>query len=111
MSRAPAPRRGPRLTLWLSADSRLAQRDLPGRRRLAAWIRAAIGARRGWFALSLRLAGRREARALNRRFRGRDYAPNVLAFPAGPGPARPRPLGDLLLCLPVARAEARAQGK
>ena len=51
----------------------------------------------------MRIVDRREARRLNREFRGRDYATNVLTFVYG----ERRPLeGDIVLCAPVVRAEA-----
>ena len=54
---------------------------------------------------TLRIVGAREGRSLNRRFRGRDYATNVLSFPYESGK------GDVVLCHPVIAREARAQGK
>jgi probable rRNA maturation factor len=60
--------------------------------------------------ISLRVVGQAEGRQLNHAFRGRDYATNVLTFEYGVGPdavAR----GDIVLCLPVLRREAREQRK
>jgi probable rRNA maturation factor len=54
---------------------------------------------------TLRVVGRREGRLLNKTFRKRDYATNVLSFPYG------RDRGDVVLCHPVIAREARAQGK
>jgi probable rRNA maturation factor len=51
--------------------------------------------------LTLRVVGEREGRALNKAFRGKDRATNVLTFDTG----------DIVLCHPVIRREARAQGK
>ncbi len=52
-------------------------------------------------------------RDLNARFRAKDYATNVLSFPAAPqpGPPGPQPLGDLALAFGVCAAEAKTQGK
>ena len=47
-----------------------------------------------------------EARALNRHFRGRDYATNVLTFVYA---ERGALAGDIAICAPVVRREARAQ--
>jgi probable rRNA maturation factor len=68
------------------------------------------GSLREWAALvpldaTLRIVGAREARELNRRFRGKDYATNVLSFAYESG------AGDVVLCHPVIAREARAQGK
>ena len=57
----------------------------------------------------MRIVGAAEARRLNRRYRGRDYATDVLAFSYGG--ARIPLQGDLVLCAPVVAREAREQGK
>ena len=59
-------------------------------------------------AVTLRFVGAREARCLNARFRDRDYATNVLTFVYDDVVPR---AGDLVLCAPVLKREARAQGK
>jgi len=58
--------------------------------------------------VTLRFVGRREGRALNARYRGAAHATNVLAFVYDESP---RIEGDVVLCAPVLREEARAQGK
>jgi len=63
---------------------------------------------------ALRIVDELEGAALNIRWRGRQGATNVLSFPAGnmpDMPGVPRHLGDLVLCAPVLRREAQAQGK
>ena len=52
-------------------------------------------------AVNLRIVGEREGRILNRTFRKIDRATNVLSFHTG----------DIVLCHPVIRREAQAQGK
>ena len=72
--------------------------------------------------VTVRLVGEAEGRELNRGFRGKDYATNVLTFVYGEGEAMPAagegsegghgPLaGDLVLCVPVVVREAAEQGK
>jgi len=58
--------------------------------------------------ITVRLVSRAEATDLNRRFRGRDYSPNVLAFPY---PADDGVNGDIAICPAIVAIEARAQGK
>ena len=58
--------------------------------------------------VTVRFAGAREGRTLNAVFRGKDYATNVLTFVYDDGGVRS---GDLVLCVPVVRREARSQGK
>ena len=75
---------------------------IPPRRKLRAWAQAALqrDAR-----VTLRIVDGREGRQLNRRFRGRDYATNVLTFVYDD---RPQLAGDIALCAPVVEREARA---
>jgi probable rRNA maturation factor len=57
--------------------------------------------------LTIRIVGAREARRLNRHYRGRDYATNVLTFIY----SATRPLaGDIAICAPVVAREARRRG-
>ena len=58
--------------------------------------------------VTVRFVDGREGRALNRRYRGRDYATNVLTFVYDDGASL---AGDIVLCAPVVRREARAQRK
>ena len=58
--------------------------------------------------VTLRIVDGREGRALNRRHRGRDHATNVLTFVYDGGASLD---GDIVLCAPVVRKEARAQRK
>jgi len=91
-----------------------AARGAPSARRLRAWALAAI---RAGGAVTLRVVGAAEGRRLNRTFRGRDYATNVLSFAYAPAcalrspPRSPALRGDIVLCHPVIRRQARAQGK
>jgi probable rRNA maturation factor len=67
-------------------------------------------------AVTLRIVDEEEAQVLNRTYRGRDYATNVLSFPAETmlpveALADEAELGDIVICAPVVRAEAQAQGK
>src|SRR6185436_3633697 len=55
--------------------------------------------------LALRIVGAHESRKLNEKYRKKNYPTNVLSFPYGNGS------GDVVLCHPVIREEAKAQGK
>jgi probable rRNA maturation factor len=79
----------------------------PARSELQLWAAAALGRRGVRRELSVLLVGERQGRALNARFRGKDYATNVLSFPTTVSAT----LGDLVICPTVVSAEARAQGK
>lgn len=61
--------------------------------------------------LTVRLVGLKEGRQLNRDFRGKDYATNVLTFAYAPA-AKGLPLmADIVICSPVIAKEAKEQGK
>jgi probable rRNA maturation factor len=92
----------PELSLSLQfADT--THRDLLPRHKVARWIRAALAAPGQ---IAVRIVGADEGRALNRDYRGRDYATNVLTFDYEQGPPV---VADLILCAPVIAKEARAQ--
>lgn len=61
--------------------------------------------------LVIRIVDAKESAALNEQYRGRSGPTNVLAFPAGPMPAGPALLGDIVICAPVVTSEADEQGK
>lgn len=77
---------------------------------LRAWALAALGTQGLGGRLGIRVVSAAEGRRLNRRFRGRDRATNVLAFP-GWDLRSDHHLGDVVICAPVVAREAREQGK
>ncbi|HUJ01200.1 MAG TPA: rRNA maturation RNase YbeY [Usitatibacter sp.] len=79
---------------------------IPSDRRLRAWARAVLPGRSE---VTVRYVAGAEARRLNREFRGKDYATNVLSFPYGG--RRGAVAGDVVICAPVVAREAREQGK
>ena len=100
------------MKLALSVQYAVAPEGLPAKPALARWARAAMRGGRRRVSLGVRIVGRRESAALNFRFRRRNHATNVLsfAFEAPPG-TRSDHLGDLVICAPVVRREARLQNK
>lgn len=75
------------------------------------WALAALGSHRRPVELSIRVVGEAESRRLNARYRGKDYATNVLSFPCEAPPLSTPPLGDVVICARVVAREAKAQGK
>lgn len=89
--------------------------NAPRKNQIRRWAQAAL---REDAEVTVRLVGEAEGRELNRRFRGKDYATNVLSFSYAEGgalpearPGEPPVLGDLVLCVPVVLREAAGQGK
>ncbi len=91
-----------RVALVVQRASRAAH--IPADRVLRKWARAAL--KRG-AVITLRYVGEAEGRRLNREFRGRDYATNVLTFAYSKAPLS----ADIVICAPVVAREARSQGK
>ncbi|WP_448098429.1 rRNA maturation RNase YbeY [Luteibacter yeojuensis] len=90
------------------------RRGVPAPASFRRWVEAALkGARRRKATeVSIRIVDADEGRALNLQYRGRDYATNVLSFPADLPPGLKLPLiGDLVICAPVVAREAAEQGK
>ncbi|HOS87233.1 MAG TPA: rRNA maturation RNase YbeY [Burkholderiaceae bacterium] len=86
------------------ADAALHRIALP-RHKVARWIRHALAADAE---ITVRIVGLEEGRALNRDYRQKDYATNVLTFDYT---REPLVAADLVLCAPVVEQEAREQGK
>lgn len=102
--------------LSLSVQYAVPAPGLP-RWRLRRWVQAVLrtlqsqmGSRPLRMALTLRIVDSDEGQALNREFRARDYATNVLTFEYGTDPEGTAH-GDVVLCLPVLEREAAEQGK
>ena len=70
------------------------RRGLPSAALFRSWLPDIAG-------ITVRIVGRREGALLNRKFRGKSAPTNVLTFATG----------DIVLCDPVIRREARSQGK
>jgi probable rRNA maturation factor len=89
------------------------RRDVPVLRSFEAWVRAALTGRHcGRAEVNIALFDIEPARDFNLRYRGKDYATNVLSFPYEPAPhEKSALLGDLVLCPPVIAREAADQGK
>ncbi|MEJ5991534.1 rRNA maturation RNase YbeY [Ramlibacter sp. PS3R-8] len=58
--------------------------------------------------IAVRIVGSEEGQSLNRQYRDKDYATNVLTFDYA---REPVVSADLVLCAPVVEREAREQGK
>ncbi|MFN3843383.1 MAG: rRNA maturation RNase YbeY [Rehaibacterium terrae] len=103
-------RRAVQLDLGVSYG--LDRAGLPAPQSFRKWAEAALSGRVRRADLAIRLVGEREGRALNRHYRGKDYATNVLSFPAELPDGVSLPiLGDIVLCAPVVAREAREHGK
>lgn len=104
----------PKVILDLSVSYALPRKGLPSPASFRKWAEATLQERLRRVDLAIRLVGEREGKALNRHYRGKDYATNVLSFPAElPEEVKVKMpvLGDIVMCVPVIAREAREQGK
>ena len=103
--------KGP-VQLDVSVSYGLARKGLPSATSFRKWAAAAAQGRIRRADLAIRLVDSKEGRALNRHYRGKDYATNVLSFPAELPEGVTLPLlGDLVICAPVVAREAAEQDK
>ncbi len=92
----------------------------PGDDDLHRWAESALQGNKASYEVTIRLVDEAESRQLNANYRKHDAATNVLSFPAGipediqkelESNSGRRPLGDLVICVPVVNQEAHDQGK
>ena len=91
-------------------DGVAAHRAVLPRHKVTRWIRHALATDAE---ITVRIVGAEEGQQLNRDYRKKDYATNVLSFPADvPDELLDIPLlGDLVICVPVVEREAQEQAK
>ncbi|EFI60210.1 MULTISPECIES: rRNA maturation RNase YbeY [Comamonas] len=82
-----------------------AHRELLSRSRVTRWIRHALAVDAE---ITVRIVDTEEGRKLNREYRKKDYATNVLTFDYH---QEPTVMADLVLCAPVVEREAQEQNK
>ncbi len=80
------------------------EKNLPTRAQFRRWFSAAM---QGDMSLTLRIVDAEEGRELNKNYRAKDYATNVLTFVYDDNPVS----GDVVMCAPVVAREAAEQGK
>jgi probable rRNA maturation factor len=99
-----------RLFLTVQRASRV--RGLPSAASITDWARAALaGSGPGTAEITVRLVDEPESADLNKRYRGKRGATNVLSFTYDFAPGKAGLAGDLLICAPVVQREADQQDK
>ncbi len=82
-----------------------AHRELLTRSKVTTWIRHALAVDAE---ITVRIVDTQEGQSLNREYRKKDYATNVLTFDYQ---QEPTVMADLVLCAPVVEREAKEQNK
>lgn len=91
--------------LQLSIQLAISQQDIPDVSQFRKWAKSTL---RVDTEVTIRIVDEAEGRMLNHRYRGKDYATNVLTFPLT---EEPHLMGDIIICAPVVAKEAAAQHK
>jgi probable rRNA maturation factor len=96
------------VSLSLAVQFAATAAHLPSRAQVRRWALAAHAASRSAI-VTIRYVNEAEGRSLNRDFRGKDYATNVLTFVSEA--SRTAYAADIVICAPVIAREARQQKK
>ena len=91
--------------LWMDIQNVSTLAGIPSDALFRKWARKAL---RVNAEITLRIVDEAEGRVLNKEYRGKDYATNVLTFPLL---EEPFIMADILICAPVVAKEAKEQGK
>ena len=89
----------------------------PEKSQLRQWIKASLKQQdkrhlKNSLEISLRIVDEKESAQLNKQYRQKNKATNVLSFPSDVAEViEPQPLGDLVICQAVVENEALQQGK
>ncbi len=94
--------------LALAVQYATAKEGLPTRPQVRRWVQAALA---HTAEITVRFVAAEEGQNLNRDYRGKDYATNVLSFVYASDPTQGPISGDLVLCAPVIAHEAQQQNK
>lgn len=92
----------PSLSLTIQRASQAS--SIPSRPLIKRWVSAAV---RVDTEVNIRFVDAEEGQSLNRDYRHKDYATNVLTFPLT---EFPHLMGDIVICVPVVEQEASAMG-
>jgi len=98
--------------ITVDVDTASTAPDIPAQAQFERWVAAAIGAHQAVAEVSIMIVDEAQGQSLNHEYRGKNYATNVLSFPAELPPELELPLlGDLVICAPVVAREAAEQNK
>jgi probable rRNA maturation factor len=87
-------------------------KSIPSKRLFQAWANKAYGKRKKKYEIVIRIVDAKEINELNKKFRKKNKPTNIISFnfypPAG---VKTNLLGDLVICAPIMRKEAKSQNK
>ena len=87
-------------------------KSLPKNKLIVKWAKLALDEQYEEAEITLRIVDEEEGQELNKVWRKKDSATNVLSFPIGETIEQtPNLLGDIVICAPIVEKEAKEQGK
>ena len=99
------------MNIELSLQNASAEQDIPGENQVLSWLELALAGLESPV-LTIRIVDEAESASLNRQYRSKSGATNVLSFPAElPDEIELPLLGDIVICAPLVRSEAAEQAK
>lgn len=100
------------MNLTLELQLVASTRQVPGEAEFQRWVLAVLEGRLDAAEVVIRVVDEQESQQLNRDYRGKDKATNVLSFPFDvPSQVESAHIGDLVICAPVVIREAAEQQK
>lgn len=85
-------------------------KNIPTKKQFQRWVDLVLKQQKVNGELTIRIVGKKESQQLNKQYRYKDKPTNVLSFPMDSLLGLPL-LGDLVICAPLVREEAKQQHK
>ncbi len=87
-------------------------KSIPSKKQFAKWINVGLSRYKKKHEVVIRLVSINEITKLNQRYRKKNKPTNIISFPFEPPRGiKHELLGDLVICLPIVKKEAKTQGK
>lgn len=100
------------MSLMIDIQNASGFNSLPGNELFVKWAELALDEQHKEAEITLRIVDEEEGQELNKAWRKKESATNVLSFPIGePIEQAPNLLGDIVICAPIVEREAKEQGK
>ena len=100
------------MSLELDIQYAAKEANLPSDADFQSWALAAFEGQRESAEMTIRIVDEEESAGMNQQYRGKPGPTNVRSFPFQPPPqVETNLLGDLVICAPVVKRQAREQGK
>ena len=97
-------------TITLQKISKI--KSLPNKRQFVAWVKQALPPNKKNHELVIRIVDTKEITKLNKKYRKKNKPTNIISFPFDPPPRmKTNFLGDLVICAPIVKQEAKLQHK